>query len=87
MCVLICRYYNAQRFEFEPVNITVNRTRQPFHETVPVRIKLRAIHLQYSVTTKEPSDEDHLFSSRLSLPYRTLAENIFKRFVISHLVK
>ncbi|KIK59304.1 hypothetical protein GYMLUDRAFT_262086, partial [Collybiopsis luxurians FD-317 M1] len=69
------------------LNITVNRTRQSFHENVPVRVKLRAIHIQYSVTTEEPSDGDHLFSSRLSLPYRTLAENIFKRFVISHLVK
>ncbi|KAE9407443.1 hypothetical protein BT96DRAFT_986737 [Gymnopus androsaceus JB14] len=70
------------------ISVTTNRSRLSLHDSVPVRVVLRSIHLQYSVSSKETSDGDlHLFSTRLSLPCRSLVDNILKRFVTFHLVK
>ncbi|KAF9072185.1 hypothetical protein BDP27DRAFT_1418335 [Rhodocollybia butyracea] len=69
------------------VNVVTNNNRQPVHDSIPVRVLLRTVHLQYSVTTKSESSDVNLFSTRLSLPYRSLADNLLKRFVTFHLVK
>ncbi|KAJ3795288.1 hypothetical protein GGU11DRAFT_810617 [Lentinula aff. detonsa] len=71
---------------YPSINVRTNRNRLPFHDNVPVRVALRAIHLHYSVTTTKESD-NNLFSSRLSLPYQSLVDNILRRFVTFHLVK
>ncbi|KAJ3994359.1 hypothetical protein F5050DRAFT_1775220 [Lentinula boryana] len=71
---------------YPSINVRTNRNRVPFHDNVPVRVALRAIHLHYSVTTTKESD-NNLFSSRLSLPYQSLVDNILRRFVTFHLVK
>ncbi|KAJ3981982.1 hypothetical protein F5890DRAFT_1567627 [Lentinula detonsa] len=68
------------------INVRTNHNRLPFHDNVPVRVALHAIHLHYSVTTTKESD-NNLFSSRLSLPYQSLVDNILRRFVTFHLVK
>ncbi|KAF8827437.1 hypothetical protein HHX47_DHR4000073 [Lentinula edodes] len=71
---------------FPSINVRTNRNRIPFHDSVPVRVTLRSIHMQYSVTTTKETDNT-LFSSRLSLPYMSLLDNILKRFLTHHLVK
>ncbi|KAJ4481920.1 hypothetical protein J3R30DRAFT_2101008 [Lentinula aciculospora] len=68
------------------INVRTNHNRIPFHDNMPVRLTLRAVHLQYSVTTSKESDYT-LFSPRLSLPYQSLVDNILKRFITFHLVK
>lgn len=75
---------------FAIVDVSTNRTRVSFHDSVPVRVVLRSIHLHYSVSSKQTTTCDgdlDLFSTRLSLPYRSIVDNILKRFVTFHLVK
>ncbi|KAJ3846859.1 hypothetical protein EV368DRAFT_88423 [Lentinula lateritia] len=71
---------------FPSIIVRTSRNRIPLHDNVPVRVTLRSIHMQYSVTTTKETDNT-LFSSRLSLPYMSLLDNILKRFVTYHLVK
>ncbi|KAF9464140.1 hypothetical protein BDZ94DRAFT_1321256 [Collybia nuda] len=63
-------------------------------ELLPVRVLLVGLDLCYSwqistssVANAQPQQESHPFSQRLSLPFRTLLDNVVGRFVTWQLVK